>query len=265
MAKKILVISMKAGWGHIRAGQALEEYAKKNLPGLEVIHIDLCELEPLLGKFFQRFYDITSNHFPRVWGKVYTAFDKELVALAFHKMSEFQGLFNRRAARYIKEQNADGIIFTNVVCTPMVAPLCREIFPDKLLSVVVTDYHGHSYYNVSALDRYFVAIPEVGDDLVRAGIDREKIAVTGIPVGLKFYTSQNADVLKRRLGVPEGRKTVLLISRMEKDFVMPAIDGLLAREPRINLVVITGGNEKLYKKIKENILPRSGLKFPMWW
>jgi len=26
--KKLLIISMKAGWGHIKAAQALEEYAK---------------------------------------------------------------------------------------------------------------------------------------------------------------------------------------------------------------------------------------------
>ena len=53
--KKILIVSMKAGWGHIKAAQALEEYAKANLPELYVKHVDLCVIEPLIGKFFQKF------------------------------------------------------------------------------------------------------------------------------------------------------------------------------------------------------------------
>jgi len=262
MAKKILIVSMKAGWGHIKAAQALEEYAKKNLPHLYVKHIDLCVVEPLLGKFFQKFYDISSNRFPRVWGKVYEAFDKELVAIAFQKLSGAQTLINHRVADYLKEQKADDIIFTNVIAAPLIAPVCRRIFPAGSLSVVVTDYHGHSYYNVPELDRYFVAIPEVKDDLARVGVDEQKIAVTGIPVGLKFFTKPNVSLLRRRLGFKEARPTVLFVSRMRKDFVIPAITGLLLREPKINLAVVCGGNDKLYRKIKEDI-PRRPENFKL--
>ena len=258
MAKKILIVSMKAGWGHIKAAQALEEYAKKNLPQLSVKHIDLCVVEPLLGKFFQKFYDISSNRFPRVWGKVYEAFDKEPVAIAFQKLSEVQTLINRRVAGYLKEQNADDIIFTNVIAAPLIAPVCRRIYPDGRLSVVVTDYHGHSYYNVPDLDRYFVAIPEVKDDLVRVGIDAQKILVTGIPVGLKFFAKPNVALLRHRLGFREACPTVIFVSRMSKDFVIPTIIGLLLREPKINLAVVCGGNDKLYRKIKEEIPRRPG-------
>lgn len=45
--------------------------------------------------------------------------------------------------------------------------------------------------------------------------------------------------------------TVLFISRMDKDFVIPTIKELLARESKINLVMICGGNDKLYKKLKK--------------
>lgn len=260
--KKILIVSMKAGWGHIKAAQALEEYAKNNLPELYVKHVDLCVIEPLLGKFFQKFYDISSNRFPRVWGKVYEAFDKELVAIAFQKLSKYQNLVNPRVAEYLENEKADAIIFTNVIAAPIIAPVCRKILPGGPLSVVVTDYHGHSYYNVEDLDRYFVAIPEVKDDLVRVGIEPDKISVTGIPVSPKFYAKYNGDLLRRRLGFKAPRETVLFISRMNKDFVVPTITGLLLREPKINLAVVCGGNDKLYKRIKEQI-PRRPENFKL--
>ena len=175
--KKILVISMKAGLGHIKAAQALEEYAKINLPDLKINHVGFCEIEPMLGNFFEKFYNITNDRLPTVWGSVYEAFDKEPVLAAFRKVGGFQRLFKGRI----------GIIFTNVVPAPMVVPPCRKIFPNIPMAVVVTDYHGHSYYNVPLIDHYFVAIPEVKKDLVRTGVDEDKISVTGIPVGQEFY------------------------------------------------------------------------------
>jgi processive 1,2-diacylglycerol beta-glucosyltransferase len=262
--KRILVISMKTGWGHIKAAQALEEYAKNNLPDFKITHVDLCEIEPMLGKFFEIFYDITNDRLPTVWGAVYDTFDKEMVSSAFRKVNGFQRIFNRRISRYLRKQAVDGIIFTNVIPAPMVAPACRKIFPNIPLTVVVTDYHGHSYYNVPLIDRYFVAIPEVKDDLARVGIDAQKIFVTGIPVGQKFYANYDRGRLKRKLGFNDSYKTVLFVSRLSKDFVIPTIERLLARDPKINLVMVCGGNNKLYKKIKEVILPRNNFKLLNW-
>jgi len=262
--KKILIISMRTGWGHIKAAQALEEYAKENLADFKITHVDLCEIEPLLGKFFEKFYNITNDRLPAVWGTVYEMFDKKPVSAAFRKANGFQRVFNRRVSRYLKRQNVDGIIFTNVMPAPMLAPACREIFPHVPLAVVVTDYHGHSYYNVPAIDRYFVAVPEVKDDLVRVGIADQKIAVTGMPVSRKFYEPYDKNRLKRRLGFGNNSKTVLFVSRLSKDFVLPAIEGLLGMDEKINLVMVCGGNNELYKKIRESVPPRKNFKLVNW-
>ena len=262
--KKILVISMKTGWGHIKAAQALEEYAKINLPDIKINHVDLCEIEPGLGKFLEVFYDITNDHLPTVWGAVYSTFDTGPVSVAFRKATGFQRLFRRRIRSYFRRQAVDGVIFTNVIPAPIVAPVCREVFPRIPLAVVVTDYHGHSYYNVPLIDRYFVAIPEVKNDLIRVGIDERKISVTGIPVSQKFHNDYNSGNLKRKLGFGNNYKTILFVSRLSKDFVLPTIAGLLAMDPKINLVMVCGGNNKLYKKIKEEIRPRDNFKLLNW-
>jgi hypothetical protein len=54
--------------------------------------------------------------------------------------------------------------------------------------------------------------------------------------------------LKRKLGLGNGLKTVTFISRLSKDFVLPVIKRLLERGEKINLVMICGGNNDLYKK-----------------
>jgi len=106
-----------------------------------------------------------------VWGAVYGTFDIEPISLAFRKANGFQQLFRRRIGRYLKRLSPDGVIFTNVIPAPMVARRAKN-FPRLPLAVVATDYHGHSYYNVPLIDRYFVAVDGVKDDLVRAGVDK---------------------------------------------------------------------------------------------
>lgn len=255
---------MKTGWGHIKAAQALEEYAKNNLPDFKIVHVDLCEIEPRLGKFFEIFYDITNDRLPTVWGAVYETFDKDMVSSAFRKVNGFQRLFNRRIGRYLKRMSPDGVIFTNVIPAPMVAPACRKIFPNVPMAVVVTDYHGHSYYNVPLIDRYFVAIPEVKNDLVRAGVGEEKISVTGIPVGQKFYGDYNRAQLNKKFGFKNNSKTILFVSRLNKDFVVPALEGLLAMDEPVNVIMVCGGNNELYKKIKQNLPSRQNFKLLNW-
>jgi processive 1,2-diacylglycerol beta-glucosyltransferase len=264
MAKKILVISMKAGWGHIKAAEALEEYAANNLPDFKINHVDLCEIEPLLGKFFEIFYDISNDRLPMVWGAVYDTFDKEPVSLAFRKINGFQRLFKRRIGRYLKRQAPDGVIFTNVCPAPMIAPSCRQLFPDMPLAVVVTDYHGHSYYNVPLIDKYFVAIPEVKNDLARVGVDSGKIDVTGIPVSQKFYGRYDRERLKRKLGLNNGLKTILFVSRLSKDFVVPAAQGILEMDEKVNLVMVCAGNNDLYRKVRENVPAQENFKLVNW-
>jgi len=255
---------MKAGWGHIKAAQALEEYANSNLPDFKIDHVNFCEIEPMLGNFFEIFYDITNARLPTVWGAVYETFDKEPVSAAFRKVNGFQRLFKRRIGRYLKRKNPDGIIFTNVIPAPMVAPPCHKIFPNISLAVVVTDYYGHSYYNVPLIDRYFVAIPEVKKDLVRTGVNEDKISVTGIPVGQKFYGNYNQTNLKRKLGFKNNFKTVLFSSRLSRDYIIPSLKGLLTMDEPINLAVVCGGNNDLYKKIKEKIPPQKNFKLVNW-
>ena len=264
MAKKILVISMKTGWGHIRAAQALEEYARQNLPDLEIIHVDLREVEPALGKFFEIFYDITNDRLPAVWGAVYGTFDIEPISSAFRKANGFQQLFRRRIRRYLKRLSPDGVIFTNVIPAPMVAPHCRKLFPGIPMAVVATDYHGHSYYNVPPIDRYFVAVDGVKDDLVRAGVDGAKIEVTGIPVSQKFYAGYDPARLKRKLGINNNLKTVLFVSRLVKDFVLPALKGIMGMDEKVNLIMVCGGNNELYRRIRNEFPPRKNFKLVNW-
>ena len=81
MSKKILIISIAAGSGHIRAAQALAEYAQASLPDISAEHINISDIaNPLIKLFNQDIFELSIENWPKVWGKAYEASDNRPMA-----------------------------------------------------------------------------------------------------------------------------------------------------------------------------------------
>lgn len=245
---------MKAGFGHLRAGQALADYAADCLPDISTIHLDAGDIAPPLARLFnQTMYETMVREFPGLWGRAYDAFDHRLPARALRHISRLQAPFCRKLIGHIVSQKPDAVIFTYVGVAQLLAPSCRRRMENAKLAMVVTDYHGHSLYNVPAVDWFFVADDFVGRDLAIAGVDGSKIKITGIPVKKNFYADYNQQKTKRKLGLDQNLKTALFVSRLDKSFILPALKGILSRGRPLNLIMVCGGNAALYKKIRKEI------------
>lgn len=265
MRKKILIVSMKAGFGHLRAGQALADYANECLPEIHATHLDAGEIAPPLAKLFnQKIYETAVREFPELWGKAYEAFDHRLPARALRHISRLQAPFCQKLINHVVSLQPDAVIFTYVAVAQLLAPSCRNRIKDVKLAMVVTDYHGHSLYNIPAIDCFFVADDFVSKDLESTGVDPSKIKITGIPVKKTFYADYNRQKLKRKLGFIDDSKTILFISRLDRDFILPTLEKILNSKEPLNLIMVCGGNETLYQKIKKQIRRRKNFKILNW-
>src|SRR3989344_3717608 len=156
--KKILIVSMTSGFGHIRAGQALLDYAREHLPSVDAEHIDISNLNPLLKKITLKLYDAASKKMPFIWGAMYQMLEFKTVAFVLKKIGGINYYPGRNIRNHLLEKHPDHIIFTNVIPLPLFNTAFQKQLSHTSMSVVVTDYHGHSYYNFPWLDHYFVAI-----------------------------------------------------------------------------------------------------------
>ena len=256
MKKKILIVSMTVGSGHVRAGRALAEYAHTYLPKILVEHLDAADIaSPLARLFNQRMYEIAVQNFPELWGRAYKAFDRNTAAKALQQLAQLQAPFCKRLVRYIIAKQPAGIIFTYVGMAQLLAPMCRKRLKGAKLAMVVTDYHGHSLYNIPSIDQYFVADQFVKDGLAQAGVNRQKIEITGMPVNPLFYARHSVKDLKAKYGLSVRQPAVLLMPNfLPRDEVEPTIAGLINLKPRINLIIITSGNKELYYQINSSPL-----------
>lgn len=66
---KIVILSVSAGAGHVRAAQALQAAAEKWYPSVEAVHVDLMELVPKLFKtvYADTYIKVVERH-PAFWG-----------------------------------------------------------------------------------------------------------------------------------------------------------------------------------------------------
>ncbi len=252
MSKKILIISIAAGSGHIRAAQALAEYAQASLPDISAEHINISDIaNPLIKLFNQDIFELSIENWPKAWGKAYEASDNRPMASVLGRASKLQRPFNYKVSRYLKSKNPEGVIFTHPSLAQIMAASFRRYSPEIKLSLVATDYHVHSFYNASNIDRFFVANQNVKNNLLHAGVSEDKISITGIPINPRFYLKQDINELKRKYKIDNGRPTVLFIASwasglLSESELVYIIKQLLEFKPEINLIFLASGNKEAY-------------------
>lgn len=269
MGKKILILSMTAGSGHIRAAKALTEYAKASLPEISAEHINISDIaNPLIKLFNQDIFKASIDNWPKAWGKLYKASDNRPAALVLGKAVSLQRPFNYKVSRYLKSKKPEGVIFTYSAIAQIMAASFKRYSPDMKLSLVVTDYHGHSFYNVPNIDCFFAANEKVKKELIHAGIREDKILITGIPINPRFYLKQDAGELKQKYKIKNNLPIVLFISSWASGFsgqrLTETISRLLNFEPKINLIFLANGNKQAYEAVLRHFAKEKRLLSEVW-
>lgn len=208
---KILLLSCSTGEGHNSAARAIAE-------GLAERGISSEIADPLNfknGKAAQRAADAytrTIRHAPLLFGTIYAIgriYDKSRLP---NPVYHYNAGCARGLSAYIA---ANG--FTHVICTHLFAMHAVTAARRKCgLSVplygVLTDYTAIPFYKETALDGYFVSHSAVKMQLERAHVPPEKIFCSGIPVSPALSLRGDALDARRRLGIPEDKKIVALLS-----------------------------------------------------
>lgn len=73
---KVLILSVSAGAGHVRAAQALQACAADHPAGVEAVHLDVMDFVPASFKaLYAEFYIKLVAHQPALWSYLYQKTD----------------------------------------------------------------------------------------------------------------------------------------------------------------------------------------------
>lgn len=243
--RRLLLLSVSAGNGHVRAAQAIAAHAWRDYPQLRLQHIDMMEIVPTaFRKLYSDLYMKLASGLPEAWGWLYRKTDCEPGhSLSGRLRRGIQRLCAQRLFREIDRFKPDVIICTHFLPAEVLATAVTEKRLDCQVWVQVTDFDLHQMWLHPGISGYFVANDELAFRLHHQGVARKEIVVSGIPVMPAFTTRRDRPKAAARLSLNPARFTVLLMGGGAGIGMDPIwIAELLKTQPQLQMIVMTGRN-----------------------
>lgn len=247
---KVLLTSVPAGSGHVKAAQALQAAYVREAPLVHVRHLDVTSVMPsAFHRLYVRGYDLTVQRAPALWGAMYDFFDRHkpegrLVPLVYAAQRQFASRFHD----YLNVFRPDLILTTHFL-TPQLLEAGRRPLPCPV-ETVITDYQAHQFWISKVVSRYYVAHDSLAEELVRRGVPEHRITVSGIPVHPKFEAAvQPSDIFSRLKLNPLQPVVLVLGGGIGLNSVEDSVRRLIKAEGPFQVVSVAGRNEALQRRV----------------
>jgi processive 1,2-diacylglycerol beta-glucosyltransferase len=255
MIHRILVLSASVGAGHLRAAQAVEKALRLLAPDAEVENLDVLQLtNATFRRFYGRAYLDLVNRAPHVLGYFYDRLDQP--PSPRHKSDRLRMLVEklnlRQFLRRLREDRWDIVVNTHFLPAEMIAMLRRrgEFAAPHL--TVTTDFETHRLWVNQPCEHYFTATEEGARNLHHWGVPETDTTVTGIPVDPAFSQPKDRQECMVKLGLVGDRPIVLqLAGGFGVGPVERILNGLLAIEKPLEIIVVAGRNEELKEQLQQ--------------
>ena len=251
--RHILVLSVSAGAGHVRAAQALCATGERQFPGLRMTHVDVMDLVPAgFRRLYADSYLRLVERLPLVWAYLYQRTDRAAAKSKFAALRRRVERMNTRRLDATLEQLApDAIVCTHFLPAEL---LSRRIARGRATAPVwvqVTDFDVHALWVHPHLRGYCVASDEIAWRIAERGIERARVHVTGIPIAPEFSQAFDRATCARELGIDPSRTTLLMMAGGAGVGGIETLVERLARLPQdFQIVALAGRNEDLLAKLR---------------
>ncbi len=262
---RVLIYSVSAGAGHVRAAEAILQAFRRFHPGVEAEHVDVMKLVPhAFKKAYTDTYLKVVNSLPSVWGWLYTRADRMAPNSALVSVRKFvQRLNTRDILQHAAERRPDVILTTHFLPAEIFSDLAGRRRPKEgngahapKLAVVITDHDVHQLWVHGHVDRYFTASDEIAYLLAEREISREQIKTTGIPCDPVFGELMDEPArqrLRKIMGLAGAPSPTLLLNAHGCGLsgagaaasLGGVVSALLKRDPPKTVLIVCGRNARL--------------------
>jgi processive 1,2-diacylglycerol beta-glucosyltransferase len=213
MSRRILLLSVSAGAGHMRAAEAIRAAALARGEAVEATHLDVMDfVSPAFRKLYADYYISLVNKLPAVWGYLYQVTNDADPAAPMQKLRRAVERLSTRALRQkIRAFKPDVIVCTHFLPAEILARMIRKDDLDCPVWVQVTDFDLHRMWVQDHMAGYFAASDEVAYRMQAQGIAADTIHVTGIPIMPAFGQQLDRRVCAAEYGLNPARTTILLM------------------------------------------------------
>lgn len=244
--KKILIFSASIGNGHNQAARAMQESLAEK--GYTSMIIDTLEyISPTFHKILLESYTNLLKISPKMWGRIYHNTERT-------RLIDMNVMVNKLLANKLKKLihsvRPDAFIATHPFASCMLSVLKGRNGWQEPIYTIITDYTIHPSWINHHINYYFIAHEQLYYLVDIYQQDHNKFKPLGIPIMKKFREPLDTDELRQKLGIREEHRTIILsggglgLGPMEQ-----VLQGVEHIEKPLKVFVLTGLNEKLYRKV----------------
>ena len=253
--KKILIFYGSYGGGHLSAAKSIKEYIEKNYTDTDVVMLDCIEyVNKIINKLTTKAYADMAKNAHWIWKQLYYNSEKN------GALARIGNAVNRLMAiklnKLFKNGAPDLIISTHPFSSQMCAILKSKGKINSQIATILTDYAPHRQWleKPEYVNYFFVAHDGMVEDLVKRGIDRNKIYSTGIPLSNRFLAHYDKDGILKEFGLAKNKATVLFFAGGEygfgKDTTFNILKTIIEEFDNLQIVAIAGKNVKMQAKFE---------------
>lgn len=254
MKKKILVLYAEYGSGH----KSIAEYVAKYIIGhnqkCEVMLLNLTTFATFPGKVGLNVMKFVGKYRPeKIFDFCYSVSDHRVVAKG-SKMFGVKSFDNKYARKVITDFNPDITISTQFYCSNVISYYNKKGLINSKLITIITDYHSHEVWTINHKeeDGFIVGNEIIKKELIKRGVPKKKIYSFGLPL-INKKNIGNKMFIKSKYGIKNNRKVILFFggSSTGSMYYFNYLKVLAKIRLDINLIFVSGNNERLRKKSEE--------------
>jgi len=210
MSKRIVILTLGVGAGHVQASSGIEAALREDEEDLEVCLVDALELAP--GWFhwvYVRSYWWMLRYAPALWRRLFERRDRQR-----HRATAPPWVFRRGCARVLEQLKAlapELVIATEIGAVEIAALGRREGWFEAPILAVGTDFHAEPPWVQPEVDYYCAGSEEARTQLVGWGAPPNRVLVTGIPIDPAFALRFDPTEVLRSLGLDGGKPVALVM------------------------------------------------------
>lgn len=253
---KLLILSVSAGNGHVRAAQALEAGARALPHAPEVTHLDAMDFVAAgFRKMYTDGYLRLINEHPGIWEHLHHLSDTTPHHAASQRLRRgIERLSSGALRREVRKRKPDAVICTHFLPAELLKREAEQGHLHCPIWLQVTDYDLHNMWLVPGMAGYFAATGEVAYRMHARGLRADRLHVTGIPVMPAFSQPDCAELDRnacaRELGLDPARRVILIVAGGAGVGDLPSlVQRILGLTGDFQIVAVAGRNAEAKQKL----------------
>lgn len=245
MQAKILILTASIGAGHMKAAEAIENELKKINTANRITTIDFMSpkisfINYLLKEIYLKMLALVPNIYD-VCYKISSGGETGSIA-----QNAFAVIMQPALRKILKKIAPDIVVCTHPFPEGAINLYKKYNRMTAPLVAVLTDYSLHQIWLYPRVDKYFVAIELMKQEMIKRGYSERLCVAAGIPVAGGLEKLPDKKILRQKYKIAASECVLLLMGGgLGLGDISSTLDELEQLETKLTLIVIAGHNDKL--------------------